>query len=589
MSVEAAKPERRSRMWLVLAMVANAAIVSATLLDPLMGQRWWSGFRGYFSYDQLAYGAIASNVSVGASSFVEPYTLTGTSFYPSLWYQSIGLISRVTGLPVHLLWTILGMLVVCAAVLSVGWLAYRLSGRAWAPLLPSLAILTGTLSVPVADYWYSPLGEHAVLWGPFGTLFVLNAEVVGLSLAAVAMTLLVLAARGTSTSPRMRAVQVIAAAAIVGLTANIQTYSFFTASSVAALFIASRTLLARRSRALTLTTVGLVTAVLLIGSLLSAALGPLPIFALLLFALLPAAWPMLHAHLRLAIAAGVVFAALAAPQVLRTAWGLVTGDPFLTYRQGSTQNLGVVYANTVFASVPLILLAIACIFAVARSSDATIKALVIAPLVGLVIMATNDLWGFHQEPYRFWLQYATLALLLLSAVLAWGLAQPLPRPQRAYFLSAAGIFAVAWFVGLADVSGFATFARDQGIVAMDTQQLTAARSMLADKSGDLVMSSKCLTPGILKNATKGRIAAYNKGLAWPTDVKAFEIFTDPGRRAGEDPVALRAAKVRYVLTDSSCADDWSFSPTQNIVPLKKSAYLKDGQPQELTLWWVQPA
>jgi hypothetical protein len=198
------------------------------------------------------------------------------------------------------------------------------------------------------------------------------------------------------------------------------------------------------------------------------------------------------------------------------------------------------------------------------------------------------LWGFHQEPYRFWLQFVTVALLLLSTVLAWGLAQPLPRPQRSYFLFATALFVLAWATGLVDVAGFVSFARYQGVLAMDSPQLTAARTMLADKSADLVMSSKCLTPGILKNATKGRIAAYNKGLAWPADVKAFEIFTDPGRRAGEDPVALRAAKVRYVLTDSACTDDWKLSPTQNIVPLKKSAYLKDGQPQELTLWWVQP-
>ena len=90
-------------------MAGNALIVSTLLIGPLLGARWWSGFRGYFSYDQLSYAAIASNVSVGASGFVEPFTLTGTSYYPSLWYQWIGLSSRVSGLPVYLLWTILGL------------------------------------------------------------------------------------------------------------------------------------------------------------------------------------------------------------------------------------------------------------------------------------------------------------------------------------------------------------------------------------------------------------------------------------------------------------------------------------------------
>ncbi len=143
-------------------------------------------------------------------------------------------------------------------------------------------------------------------------------------------------------------------------------------------------------------------------------------------------------------------------------------------------------------------------------------------------------------------------------------------------------------VGLIDVAGFVHDARTKGIIAIQTPQLDAARSLLVDKD-DLVMSSRCITPGVLKNATKGRVAAYNKGLAWPTDVKDFEIFTDPNRRAGEDPVALRAANVRYVLTDSACNDDWTFPSTQAVVPLQKASYLKDGQPQELTLWWVEPA
>ena len=222
-----------------------------------------------------------------------------------------------------------------------GGLAQRLSGRAWAPLLPALALLTGTLSAPTAQFWYTSLGEHAVLWGPFGTLFVLNAEVAGLSLTAIAITLLILAARGTATRRPMRTAQVLGAAALIGVTANIQTYSFFTATSLAALFLAILSLLQARSRALTLTTVGLVGAVLVLGSTLGSAVGPLPVFALLLLALAPAAWPCLRRHLRLALTAGAVLTVCAAPQVLRTVWGLASGDPFLAYRQDSTSNLGV--------------------------------------------------------------------------------------------------------------------------------------------------------------------------------------------------------------------------------------------------------
>ncbi len=113
-------------------MVANALVVLAILLGPLIGEDWLGGFRGYFSYDQLSYAAIASNVSVGASGFVEPFTLTGTSYYPSLWYQVIGVLARISGLPVYVLWTVLGLLVVSAAVLTC-----RVAG------VPALAVARG--------------------------------------------------------------------------------------------------------------------------------------------------------------------------------------------------------------------------------------------------------------------------------------------------------------------------------------------------------------------------------------------------------------------------------------------------------------
>ena len=101
----------------------------------------------------------------------------------------------------------------------------------------------------------------------------------------------------------MRTAQVLGAAALIGVTANIQTYSFFTATSLAALFLAILSLLQARSRALTLTTVGLVGAVLVLGSTLGGAVVPLPVFALFLLALAPAAGPSTR-HLRLALRQG---------------------------------------------------------------------------------------------------------------------------------------------------------------------------------------------------------------------------------------------------------------------------------------------
>ena len=245
---------------------------------------------------------------------------------------------------------------------------------------------------------------------------------------------------------------------------------------------------------------------------------------------------------------------------------------------------------TAFATLPLLLVCAACAVALWRRGQPTLAGLLIAVLAGLGIMSTNDLWGFHQEPYRFWLQYTILGLVLLAPVLAWSLAQlsSLARPRRTALISVAAVAALTWAVSLADFAGFWAFARDEGVISMSDERLDAARLILADSSG-IVMSSRCLDPQVLKQVTRGPVAHYNKGLAWPADVEAFEIFKDVERRAGEDPVALRAAGVGVVLTDSACADDWVFPATQEVLPLREQEYVMDGQAQSLRLWLVAPA
>lgn len=579
----------RGRWPLLLAYVLAQAITLTLLLGPLWGTPWWRGFRRYFANDQLSYAAIATNVSVGDLRLVEPFTLTGSLFYPSLWYQAIGLVARVTGLPVYLVWTLLGLLVVGVAVAVVGWAAYRFSGRAYAPVLPALALLTGSLSTLRAEYWFTSLHEHAVLWGPYGTLFTLNAEVAGLSTAAIALSLLAVASRGAAMAPRRRAALVIVAALLVGLLANVQTYSFFTALSLAAVFVATRSLLTYRSRARTLLTIALVAAVFLLGPAAAGVTGPLPTFGLLLLALVPAAGPAARTHPAVAAIALATTALAAAPQVIRTLFGLAGGDPFLLYRQASTDNLGVPTGTAFVAALPLLLIGLVCAIAVWRRRETTLASLLIALPVGVALMASNDRWGFNQEPYRFWLQYGILAALLLSIVLAWSLEQfaAMARPRRIAFAVAGLAAATIWAVGLTDVAGFWSFARQQGVIAVEDARSDAVRRLLADRP-DLVMSSVCLDPGVLKLVSRGPVASYNAGLAWPADVGAFAIFKDIPRRAGEDPVALKAAGVGYVLTDSSCADDWRFPADQRVVPLATEGYRQDGDDATITLWRVLP-
>ncbi len=586
----------RTRLGLVLAFLASEAVVLALLLGPIASQDWTSGFRRYFANDQLSYAAIASNVAQGNVALVEPFTLTGSLYYPSGWYQLMGLVGLVTGLSVPLLWTLLGLLVVSAAVAMVGWTAWRLSGRAWAPLLPGLALLTGTLATVRAGDWLQVLGHHAVLWGPYGSLFTLNAEVAGVSLATIALCLLLLAASGSldpkdpEAAARGRAAAVVGTAAILGLLANVQTYSFLAGSFLAALYLAVVSLLRFPSRARAIVTVALLALVLVAGTAVADIIGPLPLFGLLLLALAPAVWPLARRHAALTLWSLLALAATASPQVGRTLLGVATGDPFLTYRQASSEDLGVPLGPALVAALPLLLVGAFCALAVWRRRRPDLAALLIALLVGVLVLASNDRWGFNQEPYRFWLQFAILASMLLMPVLAWSLTHLRGlSPGRRAATALAGVAAVAaWAVSLPDVVGFWTYARDQGVIATEDPRSDAVRALLTDRDG-MVMSSSCLDPRELKLVWPGPVAFYNAGLAWPASEQDFKIFQDVERRAGQDPIALQAAGVTYVLTDSGCSTEWQFPGDQRVLPIATEPYVTDAGTAELTLWLVQPS
>ena len=214
--------------------------------------------------------------------------------------------------------------------------------------------------------------------------------------------------------------------------------------------------------------------------------------------------------------------------------------------------------------------------------------MLIALPIAVIIMATNDLWGFNQEPYRFWLQYEILGALLLSVTLAWSLAQlkELAKPRRITAVVALIIAIVVWAVSAWDVTAWWRFASAQGILSTTDARSDALRDLLKDRDG-LVMASQCFDPRLLKLIDKGPVAFYNAGLAWPASEQDFKIFQDEGRRAGEDYYALEAANVAWVVTDSSCATDWQFGPNQLVLPVAKQDYLLDGEPQQLRLWSVR--
>ena len=549
------------------------------LLGPVSNADWTKGFRAYFSNDQLSYAAIAVNSSQSIGSSAEPLTGTGVSFYPSGWYHFLGLVNNVTGVPVNLLWQVLGLATIGIAIAILGLIAHTLSRRWWAPILPGLALFTGTLSIFIHDYWYTSLSAHAVIWGPFGTLFTLNSGAIALMGGTVALALIL----WHLLAPSRSNTRIFIAAALIGLLANLHTYAFFTTASFAAAFITITALITAKSRRRTVLVIAATGLVLVFGNPIAALIGPLPLFALLLLVTAIAAYPFIKSNLYTTFSLIALAGIASSPQVIRTLLGIASQDEFLAYRQGSSLDLGVPLIAAAVAAVPLILFAIYILF-VSRvmpgRSQEVIYSFFAATAIGAVIMSTNDLWGFNQEPYRFWLQYSIITGFLISILLAYALSFQQKRTGLAVLVVAV----LLWLISLADFAGFFSYAREQGVLPTQDSRALAIQELtkeIPSGSRELILSSRCTDPQLLKLITSRPVAFFNYGLAWPDNREEIKNLTQADRMTGDTLIGLQAAQVGYVITDSNCDSDWAYTEAGinmiSITPYDSGA---------LTLWRV---
>jgi len=577
-------------MFFVSLIVAEL-ITLALSLGPLISTPWWTGFRAYFAHDQLSYAAIASNVAKGNFAFVEPLTETGVSHYPSFWYYFIGIVSWATHLPVHLVWTILGLAILSAAVLTVGIVAARISKNTWAPILPALALLSGTLAVETTHYWYTPLESHAVLWAPYASIFTLNGEIAGICIAVITLSLLVdaLFKQDQVRARKGHRTQIFIAAFLVGLLANIQTYTFFSIIFVVAVYVSARDLSRHPSRIRAYTTIAFVVLILFTGKEIAKTLGPLPLIGLLFIALTPTLLPAAWRARRIALPALFIAAFAASPQVIRTAIGIVNKDSFLIYREASSKNLGILEPATLTASTFWILLFITVGIGLWRSHQASLSALTIALGLGFMIMPANDIWGFNQEPYRLWIQFAILSALLLMIPLAYTLSSFMgfTREHKAMFLIALTLTLSAWGLGLKEFQGFWDFAKQQGVIDVTDTRAVAIQELAKNTSG-IVLGTQCMDPLVFKLIAQTPVPYFNLGLAWPREKPNFDTFLDPGTTQPNNPLTLQNANVQWVVTDSSCATEWQFPIDQRVVKVAETEYLTTVSPATLTLWRVNP-
>lgn len=520
-------------------------------------------FRDYYVPDQLAYLAIATDWSTGRTASVEPFTETGSIFYPRLYYQFLGTVARLTGTTAATAWTVVGLTVQVLLVAMIGLTAVLLTRRWWAGLFGFLPFVVGTLAHLKygGDTWFWQQSSHAVLWGPFASIFTLNGDNAAMALGTSSVLTLILIAAGRIRG-RAATVLAIAACTVVGGLSAVQTYSFLTVSYAIAGAAAVWGLYhhADRRRWVFATMVLLV--LLFVGgpSLLPRT-GPLVLLVLAMTPALPGLYLLWRQLGRRVLFAVVGYGVGAAPQVVLTLAGILGGDAFLTFRTGNANDLSVRTVDGLVAASPVLLPVLLVLWAGVRFREPVWIAVSGGGTVAWFIAATNDKWGADQEPYRMYLNCFALMVAVAVPMTLWvglrlwtGRVSRRPAPSRRFVIIAA--VAVLGLVGAAfpDFLYWRTYVTHEGYVAFDTPQLTAAVQAAAPVGdGDgLVLAGPCIDPLLLKPAWTGRVAHFNKGLAWPDTPAPLSVLGDGIEHGLLDPRLARASGVRWVLTDTGC-------------------------------------
>jgi len=588
------KPKLKSLSWrdhtprIVFAFSWLFSLVSAWSLLRLPGELNPAAnlFRGYFPTDQLSYAGISASAKLGEFGLVEPFTQTGVSFYPSWWYKIIGQFASWTGMGIPAAWSFLGLVVVLGSIAFIGFAAYRITGRAWAPLVLGVLLWIGPLLTILFDNWFVNLDSHAVMWGPYGALYPLNGEAVGLSIGLAALVLGYWTLRRPEWSSRKRVILFGLAGLGLGVIANFQTYSFLTLTAVAFWVLAVAGLLRSKSRKLPIVTVSMLLLVLLVGLFTRGSVGALPLYALMLAPTLPGLWLLAQKRMVLVAVGLFAFAVGAAPQVLWTISGTLDQDLFLAYRVDQSGELGVPLWAFLILGSPILVTWAAILWAQIRRGGTSEIALLVGWFVAFVLLSFNALWGFGQEPYRFWINsvivFVVVATLTLPSCLRSGL-QSSGRIRLIAALAAVLVGASLWNVG-----GFREYVSSQGNIDFDSPRSKAIESVidLETMVPGLVTAESCVDPRVLKVITGAPVAFYNLGLAWPEKKAEIDALIDATNSGILDVSLMRAAGVSYLLTDTSCPTGWNPGRSMGVASLFSVDYATEQTNQRVELWRV---
>jgi len=576
-------------------------------------------FRDYFVHDQLGYLAIVKNFSEGEFAAVEPDTETGAISYPRMYYEVIGVIARLTGWDPIVAWNVCGLAVQLALVGLLAAILIGVSRRWWVGLLAPVPFMLGTFSTYTVADWYTPLESHALIWGPFALLHTLNGETVSLSIAAICLLVLALLWLRPA-RPVTRVLLTTLICLVLGGLANVQTYSFIAAVYLLAFGLATWIILRGRHIVLAVLSAALIPVVFLLGPTVAETGGQLPT---LVFGLLPAVPGMIALIVRsrgvvLLYCVAVVLGA--APQVVGTVNGIVTGDPFLAYRVESNSKLGVPFDIGMISGLALIVpLAVILVAAIMRRRPVW-GAYAVGGALAWTLVATNDVWGANAEPYRlymdvFFLLAATIVPVLVMVFAGlWNArtadapaadAAPVTlhtgrhaviRPRRARGTASRWVVIVAapLVIGVAAVSltDWWVFSRSDVAAALmvtDTPKDLAATELALQSAEEhpdaLIMVDFCIDPRVLKVTSGVPIAYYHLGMAWPTEYDAVATIVSSRLGGNLDRDAAITANATQVLTDSECGDFWNERYAADLEEQASLPYTQpDGSTGTITLW-----
>lgn len=564
------------------------SLVSAWLLLRLPGELnpAANSFRGYFANDQLSYAGIAASAKTGNFALVEPFTQTGVSFYPSWWYKIIGQFSSWTGMEIPAAWSFLGFSVLLGSIGFIGFAAYRISGRSWAPLVLGILLWIGPLSSIFFDNWFVQLDSHAVMWGPYGALYSLNAEAIGLCLGSVASVLGYWTLSRPQWSRRKRLFLFGLSGLGLGVIANFQTYSFLTLAAITLWILSIAGLMRARSPKLLIFTIGMLVLVLIAGPFIRGTVGALPVYALMLIPTLPGLWSFARTRILLVVVGLSFFALGAAPQVLQLVAGTLNQDPFLTFRVDQSGELGVPIWAFVFLGSPILATWAFLLWTqIARKGTAEIS-LLTGWFIAFVLLSFNDLWGFGQEPYRFWINAVVVFVFIVALTLPT--AFPLSVTPRLRLSVLIGLAVALVGASLWNVGGFRAYVSSQGNIDFDSPRYDALAELVSLNApvNGLITAEPCLDPRVVKTITGEPVAYYNAGIAWPEKMAEIDALINANANGVLDVELMRAAGAKYLVTDSGCPTQWYAGRFMGVAQAGSVEYTLDGANQRLELWRI---